>query len=119
LGGDGVDNMIRKIVSIDKEAENYREANKKLIEKERENFEKQINKMKQDYINELNLEKKKITEEKISEAQDEVRKIKLKNDELIGRLEERYAEVRENLVEEFFNLLKDSMKEGLEDGKYS
>lgn len=114
-----MDNVIKKIVSIDKEAENYREANKRLIENERENFEKQINKMEQDYINELNLEKKKITEEKISKAQDEVRKIKLKNDELIGRLEERYSEVRENLVEELFNLLKDSMKEGLEDGQYS
>lgn len=114
-----MDNVIRKIVSIDKEAENYREANKKLLQKERENFEEQMNKLEQNFVNELNLHRKKITEDKIFLAQDEVRKIKRKNDVLVEKLEQRYAEVRSDLVEDLFNLIKDSMKEGLEYGQNS
>jgi len=94
--------VMNKIISIDKDAETYRQGIEKLlIEKEME-LEKNINELRQEWA----IEEKKIREdimnEKLGVAEEKAKSISKEKEESIELIKNKYAETSDQIVNEVF-----------------
>ncbi|WP_238903011.1 hypothetical protein [Clostridium sp. YIM B02506] len=94
--------VMNKIISIDKDAETYRQGIEKLlIEKEME-LEKNINELRQEWT----IEEKKIREdimnEKLGVAEEKAKSISKEKEESIELIKNKYAETSDQIVNEVF-----------------
>jgi hypothetical protein len=94
--------VMNKIISIDKDAETYRQGIEKLlIEKEME-LEKNINELRQEWA----IEEKKIREdimnEKLGVAEEKAKSISKEKEESIESIKNKYAETSNQIVNEVF-----------------
>jgi hypothetical protein len=112
LGGVGLEEVIKRIVAIDKEAETYRFKNRKLLEAKNLEFESQLKKMKDDFEDKLSLEKKTTQDEIMNKANEEIKLTVFKRDESLKKMQSDYNLKAEAVIQVLFQELKEKMKEG-------
>lgn len=93
---------MNKIISIDKDAETYRQGIEKLlIEKEKE-LEKNINELRQDWAIEEKKIREDIMKEKLGVAEAKAKAISKEKEESIELIKNKYAETSDQIVNEVF-----------------
>lgn len=94
--------VMNKIISIDKDAETYRQGIEKLlIEKERE-LEKNINELRQEWTMEEKKIREDIMNEKLGVAEEKAKSISKEKEESIELIKNKYAETSNQIVNEVF-----------------
>ena len=104
--------IVKNVVSIDKEAENYKQFNKKSLQLKKQELDSELDKIKGELEIELSLEKKKILEDSIRNAQYEANSIRVEKEKKLMDISFTYKKNKYNLVEQIFDDIKNSMKEG-------
>ena len=93
---------MNKIISIDKDAETYRQGIEKLlIEKELE-LEKNINELRQEWAIEEKKIREDIMKEKLGVAEEKANSISKEKEESIELIKNKYAETSDQIVNEVF-----------------
>lgn len=94
--------VMNKIISIDKDAETYRQGIEKLlIEKELE-LEKNINELRQEWAIEEKKIREDIMKEKLGVAEEKAKSISKEKEESIELIKNKYAETSDQIVNEVF-----------------
>jgi len=94
--------VMNKIISIDKDAETYRQGIEKLlIEKELE-LEKNINELRQEWTIEEKKIREDIMKEKLGVAEEKAKSISKEKEESIELIKNKYAETSDQIVNEVF-----------------
>jgi F0F1-type ATP synthase membrane subunit b/b' len=94
--------VMNKIISIDKDAETYRQGIEKLlIEKEME-LEKNINELRQEWTMEEKKIREDIMNEKLGVAEEKAKSISKEKEESIESIKNKYAETSNQIVNEVF-----------------
>jgi len=94
--------VMNKIISIDKDAETYRQGIEKLlIEKEME-LEKNINELRQEWAIEEKKIREDIMKEKLGVAEEKAKSISKEKEESIELIKNKYAETSDQIVNEVF-----------------
>jgi hypothetical protein len=112
IGGDDMEFTIKKILSIDKDAENLRRNSDALLESRKKELEEELMKMSDDLDNELLNEKKMIMDEKISNAKLKAEEIIKQKETEMNEIATKYNAIKSNLIQELFKELKNFIKEG-------
>lgn len=94
---------IKKIISIDRDAENYKKNMEQLLVNKEKEFQKTIEDMRTDMEQKVIREKKEYMDMKINEAQKIASTIKSKKEEQIKKLNDMYSNEKESIIEEIFN----------------
>jgi vacuolar-type H+-ATPase subunit H len=105
-----MEHMIKKIISMDKEAQKYKEDSMSRFEENQIAFEIEVENLKDNFIKELQEEKNKLMKLKMMQASEEAKNIKAKYEEDYDELNREYLMVRDKIVEESFNEIRDSFK---------
>lgn len=93
---------MKKIISIDKDAENYKKNMDELLSKKRKQMETDISSMKEKSERELDLKKKEIFALKVQQADDTVKKVNEESSEMIKKIESVFANEKDIIVNEAF-----------------
>jgi vacuolar-type H+-ATPase subunit H len=104
--------MIKKIVSIDKEAEKYKEANQNQFQENKVIFERELKKIREEFENTLQKEKTQILDSELKKSFEEAENIRKQSENQYNKIMNLYLKLREDIVEDIFSELKTYMKEG-------
>ena len=107
-----MEEMIKRILEVDEQAEAYRAKNLKERESEISGLEAERKKINDEFEDKLSAEKKDIRDEVMKKASEEVKSIIAGRSELLGNMQAGYEVKAEALVEALFGELKEKMKEG-------
>lgn len=110
-GGVIMEQYIRTIINIDKEAEAYRQAKFKELSENRINFDNQLDKMKLEYEKELEAEKTRIQQQSMDKSMVKVQQIEKDCSDSIVKLQQKYDQIKETIIEKLFLELKEKIKE--------
>ena len=104
--------IVKNVMSIDKEAENYKQINKKLLLIKRQELDNELDRIKNELEIELSLEKKTLLDDSIINAQNEVKSIIIEKEKRLKDISSTYGNKKYSLVKQIFVDIKNSMKEG-------
>jgi hypothetical protein len=107
-----LEESIKRIITIDREAEAYREKKTALLKEKKLQFEEELKNMKTAFENKLAAEKKNIQDTILNKAEGEVKQIVENRNEAINKMQEKYKLMEDSIVQELFSELKEKMKEG-------
>lgn len=93
---------IKKIISIDNDAESYKKNMNELLLKERKKLKDDIKNMEDEAEKNLSEKKKEILSSKIQDAEDAVKKIKKENSETIKKMQDVFENQKSIIVSEAF-----------------
>lgn len=106
-----MEEVIKKIISIDKDAENYRRISEEIIVKKRKELQKEIKNMLEENLNFINSEKKRIAEDEMRKAEEQILKIQLIEEEKSKRFSTVYNGIKNEVVETTLDKLINSFQE--------
>ena len=107
-----MESTIRKITSIDNDAENLRKNSDALLENKKRELENELQRMAEQAEVDLTAEKKYIIEQKLYSASLEAERVLETKEKEMRQIKEKYYKVKSDIVYELFNKLKDSIREG-------
>ena len=114
-GSEGVifvnDDIIRKIVSIDREAENFRRTKDEFLKRKKKELQEEVEAIKIEAQKKIELEKKRISEESLHNTELEIEKIRHQGILRMSKLESDFNNVRQCIEEEAFNKLIKSFED--------
>jgi hypothetical protein len=113
---DSVEFTIRKIIAIDKDAENLRQNSLILLEGKRKDLEKELEEMERLVEREIAEERKRIMEEKLGAAMLEAETIRRDKEKQLNRLRELYYKAKEDVVSHLFRRLVESIEASVKNG---
>lgn len=108
-----MEKYIKTIINTDKEAEVYRQAKLKELNDNRINFNQQIDNMKLECEKELEGEKIRIQQQSMEKSMIKIQQIEKGCSDNIEKLQEKYTEIKKNVIEKLFLELKEKIKEWL------
>lgn len=102
---------IKKIISIDNDAENFKRKQEDLLDIKKKEFEAQIEYMRQEAERELAEEKKKVSEAILNKAMNQAKDIEEKREERLEQIIDSYKKIKDSLSEELFNEVRKRIEE--------
>ena len=103
IGGDDLEFVMNKIMSIDKDAESYRKGIDELLKEKQDKLENIIKDMKVSFQEESKNIKNGIGNEKIIEAEYRAKKIREEKEEGLNNINTKYQSNKLKIVNEVFN----------------
>ena len=100
---------MNKIMSIDKDAENYRRGIDELIKEKQDELENTLRDMRVRFQEESKDIRRDISNEKIIEAEYKARNIKKEREEQINNINTKYQSNKLEIVEDVFNWIIESL----------
>lgn len=107
-----MEEMTRRILEIDEQAEAYRAKILKERELEISGLEAELKKINDEFENKLSAEKKEIQEKVMNRATEEVKAIIADRSGLLWNMQAQYQLKAEALIEALFEELEEKLKEG-------
>lgn len=104
-----MENAIRRILSIDKEAEAYKQNSLPILKSMKDRFEEELKQKKADFEAQLEKDKKRLRSETLQKARDEADVILGNRDRILWDMTNRYMEIEPGLTEEIFRELVEKM----------
>lgn len=104
-----LENAIRRILSIDKEAEAYKQNSLPILKSMKDRFEEELKQKKADFEAQLEKDKKRLRSETLQKARDEADVILGNRDRILWDMTNRYMEIEPGLTEEIFRELVEKM----------
>lgn len=95
--------VINKIISIDRDAESYRENINELLRERQKDSEKILEIMREQWEEESKVLKESIMKEKLSEAEVKVKGIKKETDRDISLINSKYEKNKNEIINDIFN----------------
>lgn len=95
--------VINKIISIDRDAESYRENINELLRERQKDSEKILEIMREQWEEESKVLKESIMKEKLSEAEVKVKAIKKEKDRDISLINSKYEKNKNEIINNIFN----------------
>lgn len=111
IGGGPVEDTIKRIISIDKEADNFRRINDEILVKKKRELQSEIKKITEENSRFIEAEKKRINEEEMKKAENEIEKLRVNEEEKIQRITTAFNNIKKGIIEETFNKLIHSFEE--------
>lgn len=97
---------LKKIISIDKEAENFRMSKVNELKEKKEELQNEIKKLWADLSEDIETMKKNINIETTNKAYEEIEILKKNKEEEIENLKKKYEQAKQDILEEaFINIL--------------
>ena len=109
IGGDALEFVINKIMSIDKDAQSYRSSIVELLQQKQDELENEINDMNTSFQEESKKIKSSISSEKILEAEHRAMSIRKEKEEQLNNINTKYQSNKLVIVEEVFNRIIKSL----------
>lgn len=94
--------VINKIMSIDKDAENYRKSIDILLQEKQKYTEKKIDELRNTYQNEIKMLKENILKTKLEEAEERAKEIRKEKELQINKINNKYESSKEKIINEVF-----------------
>lgn len=110
-GGVIMEQYIKTIINVDKEAEAYRQIKFKELNDNKINFNQQLDNMKLEYEKKLKDEKIRIQQQNTDKSMVEIKQIEKDCSDSIEKLQQKYDQIKENIFDKLFLELKEKMKE--------
>ena len=105
IGGDAMEFVMNKIMSIDKDAEGYRKGIDDLLKEKQDELENTINDMLVNFEEEVKTIKDGISHEKIIEAEFRARNIRIEKEEKLKSINTKYESNKLEIINEVFNYI--------------
>jgi hypothetical protein len=102
---------IKRIIDIDKEAENFKKNMDDLLLDKKKELEKALDQMKKDYEETISTEKRSLLQRKVEEAKLNAVALKDERQKQIEKLSENYSACRDKIVSTCFNEIINSYEE--------
>lgn len=99
---DNLEFVMNKIISIDKDAEAYRQGIEKLLKEKEVELERSINKLREDWIIEEKKIRDAIMKEKLEAAEGKASVISKQKEEEIELIKNKYAQTSNQVINEVF-----------------
>lgn len=109
IGGEALEFVMNKIMSIDKDAESYRKGIDELLKEKQNELEKTIVDMKDSWEEESKNIKNTISNEKIIEAEEKAKNIRAEKEEGLNKINIKYHSNKLTIVEGVFNGIIESL----------
>jgi hypothetical protein len=109
IGGDALEFVINKIMSIDKDAQSYRSSIEELLKEKQDELEDKMKDMKARFEEESEKIKNAISNEKIIEAEQRAMSIRKEKEEQLNSINTKYQSNKLVIVEEVFNRIIESL----------
>jgi hypothetical protein len=109
FGGDALEFVINKIMSIDKDAQIYRSSIEELLKEKQDELESKMKDMKARFQEESEKIKNAISSEKIIEAEHRAMSIRKEKEEQLNSINTKYQSNKLVIVEEVFNRIIESL----------
>jgi vacuolar-type H+-ATPase subunit H len=109
IGGNALEFVINKIMSIDKDAQSYRRAIEELLKQKQDELENEIRNMNTTFQEEAKKIKSSISSEKITEAEHKAMSIRKEKEEQLNSINTKYQSNKLVIVEEVFNRIIKSL----------
>ena len=106
-----MEEIIKKIISIDKDADNYRKLSDEILVKKRKELQAKVKDMIEENLKLIDSEKKKIAEDEMRMIDSQILKIQAFEDDKLKNLSEVFSDIKDDIVESMFNKLLDSLRE--------
>lgn len=100
---------MNKIMSIDKDAENYRKGTYKLLKEKQDELEVALKDMRDDFQEEAKHIKAAIDNDKVMEAEHKARTIRKEKEEILNSINTKYESNKLVIVDEVFNRIIKSL----------
>lgn len=100
---------MNKIMSIDKDAENYRKGTYKLLKEKQDELEIKLKDMRDSFQEESKNIKAAIGNEKVMEAENKAATIRKEKEEILNSINTKYQSNKLDLVEDVFNRIIKSL----------
>lgn len=101
--------IINKIISIDKDAEVYRQGTEEILKEKETELERSIDKIKDDWLREEKEIKNEIIKEKISKAEEKAKAIAEEKENQLEVIKIKYSQNHESIVNEVFRKIINSL----------
>lgn len=95
--------VINKIISIDRDAESYRENINELLRERQKDSEKILEIMREQWQEESKVLKESIMKEKLNEAGERVKAIKKEKDRDLSLINSKYEKNKKEIINDVFN----------------
>ena len=109
IGGEALEFVMNKIMSIDKDAESYRSGIDELLKEKQDELEKIIVHMKSSWEEESKNIVNTISNEKIIEAEEKAKNIRAEKEEGLTKINTKYQSNKLTIVESVFNGIIESL----------
>lgn len=109
IGGDDMEYVMNKIMSIDKDAERYRKGIDDLLKEKQSEYENIIKSMKVSFQEEAKSIKDSISNEKIIDAEYRAKNIRKEKEEQLNNINTKYQSNKLEIVDEVFNRIIKSL----------
>lgn len=95
--------VINKIISIDRDAESYRENINELLRERQKDSQKILEIMRDQWQEESKVLKESIMKEKLNEAEERVKAIKKEKDRDVSLINSKYEKNKKEIINDVFN----------------
>lgn len=112
LGGEGMEFTIKKILSIDKEVQEYKKSIEKTLVDKRRELDEYIRTLDKEYNSETERMKEVIIKNSVLEAEKITNEIKLNRQEQVEMISNLYNKNKNSIVNEIFEYIISSCVEG-------
>jgi hypothetical protein len=106
-----VEETIKKVISIDKDADKYRRISDEILMKKRKELQTEMKNMMEENLRSIDAERKRISEDEMRKAEDQILKIKANEEEKINRFTTVFSGIKSEIVETTFNKLINSLQD--------
>jgi hypothetical protein len=111
FGGATVEETIKKMISIDKDAENFRRINDEILTRKRKELQSEIKTIMDDNFKLIEEEKIRIWKEEMYRAEQEILKIQAMEEEKIQRITASFRETKSVIESKVFDRLINSFEQ--------
>lgn len=111
FGGVTVEETIKKIIAIDKDAENYRKINDEILARKKKDLQNEMKVISENNIVLIQEKIRRIWEEEMNRADQEIMNIQAQEKVIIDRLTTSFLDKKDKIVEKVFDNLIDSFRQ--------
>lgn len=101
--------VLSKIMSIDKDAENYRKGIDLLLKEKQKDTENKINELRLSWQEEAKFSRENILKTKLKEAEEKAEGIRKEKEQQLNRINSKYETNKEEITNEVFNKIIGSL----------
>ncbi|WP_139904319.1 hypothetical protein [Clostridium thermarum] len=106
-----MEETIKKIIAIDKDAENFRKINDEILVRKRKDLQNEMKAMSENNFAFIQEERKRVWEEEMNRADQEIMNIHAKEKKALEELTASFLNIKDEIIEKVFERLLDSFKQ--------
>ncbi|WP_163194359.1 hypothetical protein [Clostridium thermarum] len=105
-----MEETIKKIIAIDKDADNFRKINDEILARKKKDLQNEMKVMSENNFTFIQEERKRVWEEEMNRADQEIMNIHAKENKALEELTESFLNIKDEIIEKVFERLLDSFK---------